>query len=140
MGARRIGVSALPTFWCRALVATRVVTPPILPGLEELDSIELAGVSGTVLIRSGHRRAKSYSVIHASSSAKHPYQRTKNLRKAPSPMKSITSRNTYSTCSCQSGVALGEWTDPQTHSQRMGQDQKADHVLVGLRMWPCPPC
>ena len=43
-------------------------TPPILPGSEELDSVELAGVSGSGSSRSGRRRAKSPSVIHASSS------------------------------------------------------------------------
>ena len=41
-------------------------TPPILPRTEELDSIELAGVSGNSSSRSGCRRTKSSSVIHAS--------------------------------------------------------------------------
>ena len=41
-------------------------TPPIVPGSEELDSIELAGVPHSGLRRSGHKRAKSSSVIYAS--------------------------------------------------------------------------
>ena len=77
--------------------------PPILPGSEELDSVELAGVSGSGSSRSGRRHAKSSSVIHASSSAGRPCQLTKNLREAPSHVKSIISCSISSTCSCQSG-------------------------------------
>ena len=42
-------------------------TPPILSGSEELDSIELAGVSSSGSRRYGRRCAKLSSVIHASS-------------------------------------------------------------------------
>ena len=55
--------------------------PPILLGLEELDSVELAGVPGNGLSRSGRRCTKSSYMIHASSFARSPCQRTKNLWK-----------------------------------------------------------
>ena len=62
-------------------------TPPILPGSEELDSVELVGVLGSDSIRSGRRHAKSSFVIHMSFSARRPSQCRKNLREAPSPVK-----------------------------------------------------
>ena len=82
-------------------------TPPILPGSEELNSVELAGMSSSGSSRSGHRYAKSSSMIHVSSSARRPCQRTKNLREAPSPVKSIIFCSTSSICSCQSGGSTG---------------------------------
>ena len=121
-------------------------TPPILPGSEELDSVELAGVSGSGSSRSGRRRAKSSSVIHASSSAGRPCQCTKNLREAPSPVKSIISCSISSTYSCRSGGSTGGvdcWTNSLSEK---GPGSEVRHVLatsadvvVELNTRPSPP-
>ena len=49
-------------------------TPLILLGLEELDSVELAGAPCSGLSKFGGRHTKSSFVIHASSSTKRPCQ------------------------------------------------------------------
>ena len=81
--------------------------PPIFPGSEELNSVELTGAPRSDSSRYGRRRTKSSSVIHASSSARRPCQSTKSLCEAPSLVKSITSRSTFSTYSYQSGGSTG---------------------------------
>ena len=59
--------------------------PSILLGSKELDSVELAGVSGSGSSRSSRKRAKSSSMIHASSSAGRPANAQKTSAKHHPP-------------------------------------------------------
>ena len=83
-------------------------TPPILPGSEELYSVELAREDCRGLQRSDRSRPRSTSKMYTSSSGGRPGQCTRNLHETRPLRSQLPPKKISSTRSCRSGANVGK--------------------------------